>query len=149
MSSLIGKTLTAEPQPLGHFKVPYVDAGEYKSYVRYWAAWPVACTATNAQVIAYGHGDKPVIVQRTIGKGKVVVIGDTCFAMNKNLEREDGQPIEGMRENAHFWRWFLTALRDQPMWVPPKEAVVAQPAAGMKRPMIPAQQPRPAAPPNP
>jgi hypothetical protein len=131
---------------MGHFKVPYVDTGEYKSYVRYWASWPVACVATNTKVIAYGHGDVPVIVQRNVGKGKVVVIGDTCFAMNKNLEREDGQPVEGMRENAHFWRWFLTTLRDQPMWVPPRETAVMPPAAGMQRPVNPAAQRRPLSP---
>jgi hypothetical protein len=56
---------------------------------------------------------------RRIGKGKVVVVGDTAFAMNKNLEIEGGQPFEGMRENPHFWRWLLTYLRDRPRWVPP------------------------------
>ena len=39
--------------------------------------------------------------------------------MNKNLERENGQPFEGLRENADFWRWLLTTLRDEPMWIPP------------------------------
>jgi len=52
----------------------------------------------------------PVIVVRRVGKGLVAVIGDTCFAMNKNLEREDGSPFEGLRENAVFWRWFLALL---------------------------------------
>jgi hypothetical protein len=124
---------TREPQPLGHFKVPYLDTGEYKSYVRYWASWPVGCTATNARVIAYGHHDVPVIVQRSVGRGQVVVIGDRGFALNKNLEREDGQPIEGRRENAHFWRWLLTTLRDQPRWIPPPEPEPAAPAAGNRR----------------
>ena len=71
--------------------------------------------------MAYGRGELPVIIQTRVGHGKVVVIGDTCFAMNKNLERRDGSPFEGMRENAHFWRWFLTVLRDEPMWIPPNE----------------------------
>ena len=39
--------------------------------------------------------------------------------MNKNLEQENGQPFEGLRENADFWRWLTTLLRDEPMWLPP------------------------------
>ena len=37
-----------------------------------------------------------------------------------NLEREGGQPFEGMRENADFWRWLLDYLNDQPPWTPPR-----------------------------
>ena len=60
------------------------------------------------------------------------MIGDTGFAMNKNLEWENGAPFEGMRENADFWRWFITYLNDQPMWIPPKPKI--QPAPGMAPP---------------
>ena len=112
-----------EPQPLGHFKSPYLSSGHKQAYVRFHAAWPVTCDAPDhgedrKRVIAYGRRDQPVIVMRYFGKGKVVVVGDTCFAMNKNLERYDGRPIEGRRENADFWRWLLSVLRDQQMWVP-------------------------------
>ena len=69
-------------------------------------------------MIAYGRDNQPVIIVRKIGAGKAVLIGDTCFAMNKNLEWESGEPFEGLRENADFWRWFLTVLRDEPMWLP-------------------------------
>jgi len=116
-----------EPQPMGYFKVPFVDTGQYKCFVRYHTAWPVSCTDTNAQVIAYGHNNVPVILFRRVGQGKFVVIGDSSFALNKNLENQDGTPIEGLRENAVFWRWFLTVLRDQTMWVPPVEATVPSP----------------------
>ena len=40
--------------------------------------------------------------------------------MNKNLERESGEPFEGMRENADFWRWFLALLGEGDMWYPPR-----------------------------
>jgi hypothetical protein len=50
-----------------------------------------------------------------------------------NLEREGGQPFEGMRENADFWRWLLSYLADEPVWPPPKPApapaATAEPAA--------------------
>ncbi len=53
------------------------------------------------------------------GKGTVVLVGDTCFAMNKNLEYESGTAFEGLRENADFWRWLLSFLRGETMWIPP------------------------------
>ncbi len=108
-----------EPAALGHFKSPYLSSGGQQVFVRFHAAWPVYCNDPNARIIAYGKNDTPIIIIRPLGAGKVVVIGDTCFAMNKNLEWEGGQPFEGMRENADFWRWFITQLRDQEMWIPP------------------------------
>ncbi len=108
-----------ESVPMGHFKSPYLQSEDRRVYVRFHAAWPVICTEADAQVIAYGRDNLPVIVLRRIGTGKVVVIGDTRFATNDNLEREDGEPFEGLRENADFWRWFLTLLRDEPVWIPP------------------------------
>jgi hypothetical protein len=108
-----------ESLPMGYFKSPYLQSEDRRVYVRFHAAWPVICTEADAQVIAYGRDNLPVIVLRRIGAGKVVVIGDTRFATNDNLEREDGEPFEGLRENADFWRWFLTVLRDQPPWIPP------------------------------
>lgn len=108
-----------ETTPMGHFKSPYLRSEEQRVFVRFHAAWPVLCTAPDAQVIAYGRDNLPVIVLRRLGAGKVVVVGDTQFATSDNLEREDGEPFEGLRENADFWRWFLTQLRDEPAWVPP------------------------------
>jgi hypothetical protein len=108
-----------EPEPLGHFKSPYLESGGKRVYVRFHAAWPVAGSDPNARVIAYGRDNLPVIVLSKFGAGKIVLVGDPCFALNMNLENEDGTPFEGLRENADFWRWLLTLLRDEPMWVPP------------------------------
>ena len=109
-----------EPIPLGYFKSPYLASGTNQVFVRFHAAWPVYCNDSQARIIAYGRNNVPVIIIRNFGKGKVVVIGDTCFAMNKNLEWEDGETFEGLRENADFWRWFITVLRDQEnTWIPP------------------------------
>ena len=49
-----------------------------------------------------------------------MLIGDTCFAMNKNLEYIGGEPFFGAYANAHFWRWLLTRLQGQPEWIPPR-----------------------------
>jgi hypothetical protein len=110
---------TLEPEPFGHFKSPYMETDGKRVYVRFHAAWPVACSDPNAHVFAYGRDNRPVMVMRRFGKGIVLLVGDTCFAMNKNLEYENGAAFEGLRENADFWRWLLTILRNQPMWVPP------------------------------
>jgi len=129
-----------EPRPLGHFKSPYVNIEGRMHYVRYHAAWSVAEDNSvpgprgglllPAQVIAYGPKDVKVILLRPWGKGKVILVGDTGFAMNKNLEHVDGSPFEGMRENADFWRWFLGQYAGRPPWMPPgPEATPAQPGA--------------------
>ena len=110
---------TMEPEPMGHFKAPYLESAGKRVYVRFHAAWPVACDDPASSVMAYGKGNRPVVVMRRFGAGKVLLIGDTCFAMNKNLEWENGAPFEGLRENADFWRWLLCVLREQPMWIPP------------------------------
>ncbi|MBN1697736.1 MAG: hypothetical protein JW881_09495 [Spirochaetales bacterium] len=107
------------PEPLGFFKSPYLSTGEYYCFVRFYAGWPVMCEDRNSEILAYGYHDYPMIILRRFGKGKVVFIGDTWFATNQNLERESGEPFEGMRENIHFWRWLLSYCEDRPMWIPP------------------------------
>src|SRR6185436_566714 len=118
-----------EPKPFGHFKAPYFNGGDYMAYVRFHAAWTVECFDAQAQPIAYGPRDPRgpadardpvVIMMRRLGRGKMVVVADSDFVTNQNLEREGGEPFEGMRENADLWRWLLSYLNDQPVWRPPK-----------------------------
>lgn len=123
-----------EPEPLGHFKSPYFNGGDYMAYVRFHAAWPVLSTEPDTRAIAYGRGERNVILVRTVGEGKIVFIGDTCFAMNKNLERRSGQPFEGQRENADFWRWLITFVNDQPWWKPPDPNRAAKPPSPTLQP---------------
>jgi hypothetical protein len=107
------------PEPMGFFKSPYLYTGDYYVFVRFFAGWPITCDARDSEILAYGYRDLPMIIMRRFGKGKVVFIGDSYFSTNQNLELESGEPFEGMRENVHFWRWFLTYLNDRPMWIPP------------------------------
>jgi hypothetical protein len=123
------------PEPMGHFKSPYINLGDYMPHVRFHAAWPIGFSgkdyvASNVRIIANGPKNLPVMMARRFGKGTFVLVGDTSFVMNKNLEWEDGRPFDGMRENADFWRWFLTDLTDQPRWIPPKQVPQTQPSAG-------------------
>ena len=43
-----------EPEPLGHFKSPYLESEGKRVYVRFHAAWPVATNDPDAKVIATG-----------------------------------------------------------------------------------------------
>jgi hypothetical protein len=110
---------TLEPEPMGHFKSPYLESQSRRVYVRFHAAWPIACSDAGARVMAYGKNDRPVIMMREFGAGEVIVIGDAGLAMNKNLENENGAAFEGLRENADFWRWLLALVREGEAWVPP------------------------------
>ena len=85
------------------------------------AALPAAPKLEPARILAYGIGNYPVILRRDFGEGHFIVIGDGSFAHEKNLEQEGGQPFEGLRENADFWRWLLTGLRGDP-WYPENPA---------------------------
>jgi len=115
------------PEPLGYFKVPYLTG----IYVRFHAAWPIRCIDPKSVVAANGRDELPVIIWRSEGKGKVVLIGDSEFATNQNLENEGGQPFEGMRENADFWRWLISYyIRGEKDWWHPTPP--APPAAEKK-----------------
>ena len=84
-----------EPVPLGHFKSPYLESDASRVYVRFHAAWPIHCADPNAQTIAYGRDNRSVAILRHVGAGKVLLVGDTGFAMNKNLERGKRTALRG------------------------------------------------------
>jgi hypothetical protein len=121
-----------EPEPMGNLRSLFLNAadygaGDHKVGVIFHAGWPVAATADNVDVLVRGRGDQPIVVSRRVGQGRVVLIGDTGFAMNKNLEYIGGEPFEGGYENAHFWRWLITRITDRPEWIPPPAPMTDQP----------------------
>ncbi|MGQ9574241.1 MAG: hypothetical protein ACUVUC_02900 [Thermoguttaceae bacterium] len=123
------KALLGEPKPLGHVKTPYFRGTDYSAAVRFFAGWPIDAWHRYSLFLShYGYQyapyPLPTIVIRRHGEGIVALVGDSDFALAKNLEYEDGSLIEGMRENADFWRYFISLLRDGvgegPIWFPPK-----------------------------
>jgi hypothetical protein len=116
------------PEPQGFFKSPYVEVDGYRAHVRFHAAWPVFAEADDARALANGANNSAIIVRRPIGKGHVVVVGDTFFATNQNLEREGGEAFDGMRENNDFWRWLIADLAGGKPWYP--SAPTTQPEGG-------------------
>jgi hypothetical protein len=129
-----------QPRPLGHFKAPFFQGLDpqnkpFHAFVRFHAAWPLDCYGTRQQTISEYPGNVPLIISRRyhddVTAGRVIVISDTCFAMNKNLENEDGSLVEGMRENADFWRYLLSLIGDGAPWYPPPPpAASGQPDPG-------------------
>jgi hypothetical protein len=105
-----------EPEPLGA-KYGRMDQGNRR--FRYYAAWPVECDSPGAMkwsVWSDGKNERPIIVSRSEQKGSVVVIGDTRFASNENLESAaDASP-----DRILFWRWLLSrVVPGQKAWNPP------------------------------
>ena len=56
--------------------------------------------------------------------GQVVLIGDSGFAMNKNMGFELGD----VPENLAFWQWLLSPAAQQEDWVPPNQGPTDEPA---------------------
>ncbi len=78
--------------PLGHNQAT-VAGPDLKLY--FWKAWPVQ----GGQGLATIEG-RPVVAEQRVGKGRLVVIGDSHFLTSKNLEGEDGVVMP----NIHFLR---------------------------------------------
>ncbi len=113
-----------EPEPIGRIRSLFLNAqdyglGDYRVGVRFYAAWPVEVRGGNADILVRAADNRPIVVSKRFGKGHVVVIGDTGFALNKNLEYIGGEAFEGDYENSHFWRWLISRVTDQAEWVPP------------------------------
>lgn len=118
----------AEPVPMSSVRGPYVPEAQSKAEVSFHAVWPVENSGDNVQFLLTGSGNKPIIVARGIGRGKFVVIGDTAFALNKNLETTEGAHLAWPAKNVDFWRWFLTHLTGQTPWIPPDPKPEEKPA---------------------
>jgi hypothetical protein len=106
-----------EPEPAGAYYSSYLTLEKYRTYMRFYAGWPVECAEADVEVLKYGPGDIPMIIRRTVGRGSVTVVGDTHFASNWNLlQATRGQPTE----NEIFWRWFLSRITGRKEWLPPE-----------------------------
>ena len=117
----------AEPEPLGCVVRVYLNLPDRQASVMLFAGWPIRYPAKGARSLASGEDGSPVIAVGFFGEGAAILVGDTCFAMNKNLERVDGAPLFGFHNNADFWRWMIAGFTDRPEWIPPKRESPAQP----------------------
>ncbi len=116
-------TDTREPEPVGALYSRYLQLDGYETDMRLYAGWPVQCTGQGAEVLKRSSEDWPVIIRRPVGRGVVVLIGDTFLATNQNLESLDGE----IRDNMQFWRWLLPRVTKREAWIPPKPEPESEP----------------------
>ena len=118
-----------EPDPMGHLTTLYRPPGaDYDAGMLLYTGWPIECDPS--QRVVLGFENRPLVALAEVDDGNVVLVGDTAFAMNKNLEYVGGQSFYGRHDNAHFWRWLITRLTPQDDWLPPAKARSnAEPAA--------------------
>jgi len=114
-----------EPRPEGIFYSRFLVVEDYEPAMWHHAAWPVEDMSGKAGVLKHDMTDEATIVHRSVDRGAVLVIGDTYFATNENLEWGPAQPT---MENVVFWRWMLSKAIG-PEWVPPKPEGEAEPPA--------------------
>ena len=94
------------------FSVDYLPLAQFISIisyanqkVRFAEAWPVVSRGEKSEVIA-AYQKFPVVMKKAYGKGTVVMIGDSSFFWNKNLEMEESH----IQENVEFLRWLLNDI---------------------------------------
>jgi len=94
--------------PLGRFMIPVAAAGG--QYVRFWRIWPIEAAGSDPleAIIPYepSLGNKYNLgVKRPYGTsgGSLIVVADSGFWMNKNLEREETHD----KESIYFMKWLL------------------------------------------
>lgn len=72
--------------PLGRIQIP-VEGDTVAVAVR--EGWPVRCDACENAEVLLSKWDYPVAVRRAVGEGEIVLIGDTSFFHDANLETLD------------------------------------------------------------
>ncbi len=87
--------LEIAPRPLGRTTGSGAPLAEEPMI---YEAWPVL----GGEPLLTARGE-PVVARKAIGKGRIIVIGDSRFLTNKNLEVKDG----GILRNVHFLTWLL------------------------------------------
>jgi hypothetical protein len=124
--------LVREPWPLGAFYQSYGDAAHEKDNVQFYAAWPITHGEGARPLVEWSdiHTVIPVAVSQPSGQGRVMLISDTCFAMNKNMESVRG----AAPANTRFWQWLLADLAVRPASPPPPRA--AKPSEPVESDMI-------------
>jgi hypothetical protein len=89
--------VSVDPTPMGR-----TEASWGREEVQFYEAWPVRADQPGARVLL-SDGDTPLALERRVGKGTALVIGDSFFLLDKNLEGLDKWYLG----NIHFLRSWL------------------------------------------
>jgi len=97
------------------FSVEHLPLAQFISIIgyanqraRFYEAWPVVSSGGKGQVVA-SFREYPVVVKKPYGQGHVVMIGDSSFFWNKNLEMEESNT----QENIQFLKWLLESIKSE------------------------------------
>jgi hypothetical protein len=58
--------------------------------IHFLNAWPVVAKPGDGSQVLCRQGDYPLIVARHYGRGRIVLVGDSGFFLNRNLEMAEG-----------------------------------------------------------
>lgn len=111
----------AEPWPLSAFRQVYRD-DRPNDYVQFYAGWPIDLGQETSPLVLWvgpQGEERPVIAQRAIGRGLMILVADTYFIADDNM-RPDAQGTVG---NDAFWRWLVGLTGRKPIDQPPAEPV--------------------------
>ncbi len=111
----------AEPWPLSAFRQVYRD-DRPNDYVQFYAGWPIDL-GQGAEPLVLWVGpqgeERPVIGQRAIGRGLMIVVADTYFIADDNMRPDAQQTVS----NDAFWRWLVGLTGRKPADSIPAEPV--------------------------
>jgi len=88
--------------PLGRF----FDRPAFNRPVQYFSAWPIELSNANASVISL-YGEWPLIVDVPVPSGRLVLVADSEFFHNRNLESTERYAMQ----NIEFIRSLLDYVR--------------------------------------
>lgn len=88
-------------RPLGHVSA---DAPSGDVRPSFWKVWPVR----GGEPLVTVEGE-PVVARKRFGRGQLIVIADSEFLLNKNLETEEGAILQNVR----FFSWLLDRIKEE------------------------------------
>jgi hypothetical protein len=105
-----------EPEPVGGGAYGRTVEGDLQT--PFYAAWPVESSDAGSQKMVFWERsgvESTLVYSRPEGHGTVVLIGDTHFASNENIQFDESASVR-------FWRWLLSrVVAGQKPWTPPPE----------------------------
>jgi hypothetical protein len=101
-----------ETEALGRYCYP----NKQQTSVQFYAAWPVSSDPSEVTWPPDGPDGKAVIAGHRVGQGQAFILGDSAFALKKN--------IDSFPQNASFWRSQLEA------WIGHRASTAGSPKDG-------------------
>jgi hypothetical protein len=95
-----------EPDPFGALSILFGRPNDPKIEIQMYAAWPIENIPQSYKTYITSSIDGkswPIIARSRIGQGVVLVIADTYFAINRNLE----SATQEFPAHINFWRMLL------------------------------------------